>query len=35
MTNEMGERYKFLAIFPKESEHLFDGDPPAGFSETD
>lgn len=34
MTDDMGQRYKFLAIFPKESGHLFEGDPPAGFHET-
>lgn len=34
MTNEMGDRYKFLSIFPKGSEHLFVGDPPAGFDGT-
>lgn len=31
IVNEMGQRYKFLAIFPKDSKPLFDGDPPAGF----
>lgn len=32
MTNDMGERYKFLALFPKNTESLFEADPPAGFS---
>lgn len=31
LMNEMGNRYRFLAIFPKGCEPLFDGDPPAGF----
>lgn len=31
MLNEMGQRYRFLSFFPKQSAHLFDGDPPAGF----
>lgn len=33
MINDMGERYKFLAVFPKDSTHLFVKDPPAGFDE--
>lgn len=32
MLEDMGERYRFLAMFPKNSEHLFKNDPPAGFS---
>lgn len=31
MLNDMGERYKFLAFFPKDTESLFEADPPAGF----
>lgn len=31
MVNEMGQRYRLLALFPKSSKPLFDGDPPAGF----
>lgn len=31
ITEDMGERYKFLAMFPKGTEHLFKSDPPAGF----
>lgn len=29
--NDMGERYKFLALFPKDTGNLFETDPPAGF----
>lgn len=32
MTNDMGERYKFLVLFPKNTESLFEADPPAGFN---
>lgn len=31
MINDMGYRYRFLSMFPKGTESLFDGDPPAGF----
>jgi NADH dehydrogenase [ubiquinone] 1 alpha subcomplex assembly factor 7 len=31
MINDMGQRYKFMSIFPKGTDHLFDNDPPAGF----
>lgn len=29
--NEMGDRYRFMSIFPKGAEPLFGDDPPAGF----
>ncbi|KAK4337421.1 hypothetical protein RND71_043878 [Anisodus tanguticus] len=35
ITEEMGQRFKFISIFPKESKHLFRNDPPAGFYEND
>lgn len=35
MTEDMGDRYKFLALYPKGCEHLFAADPPAGFSACD
>lgn len=31
MIEDMGTRYKFLSLFPKEASHLFESDPPAGF----
>lgn len=31
LVHEMGSRYKFMAIFPKDTNHLFNNDPPAGF----
>jgi len=33
MLDDMGQRYRFLALFPKESGHLFESDPPAGFDQ--
>lgn len=32
LINDMGGRYKFMAMFPRDTEHLFQGDPPAGFN---
>lgn len=31
LLDDMGERYKFMSIFPSSSKHLFRDDPPAGF----
>lgn len=31
MIDDMGDRYKFCAIYPKGTEPLFENDPPAGF----
>lgn len=31
ITEEMGQRFAFLAMFPKESHQLFGNDPPAAF----
>lgn len=32
MIDDMGQRYRFMSIFPSGSEHLFVDDPPAGFA---
>jgi NADH dehydrogenase [ubiquinone] 1 alpha subcomplex assembly factor 7 len=32
MTEEMGQRYRFMSMFPKSLERLFENDPPAGFA---
>lgn len=32
MINDMGQRYRFMSIFPSRMDHLFESDPPAGFS---
>lgn len=34
MLQSMGQRYRFLALFPKGTDHLFVHDPPAGFCDT-
>lgn len=31
LLNDMGHRYKFMAVFPDNTKHLFQDDPPAGF----
>lgn len=31
LTESMGDRYKFMSLFPKDTGHLFKDDPPAGF----
>lgn len=34
LINDMGNRYKFLALFPNGTDTLFEADPPAGFITT-
>lgn len=31
IVNEMGQRFKFMSIFPKKNRDLFSDNPPAGF----